>query len=47
MIRACAPAEAILRAGRTNNRVTVFLFQNLPRALWSQSVPGSLVARSG
>ncbi|HEU0252519.1 MAG TPA: DinB family protein [Pyrinomonadaceae bacterium] len=31
--------EMLLDAWRTNNRVTVFLFENLPRELWSVPVP--------
>jgi uncharacterized damage-inducible protein DinB len=31
----------ILKAWRTNNRVTVFLVENLPPALWSATVPGA------
>ncbi|MDH3456905.1 MAG: DinB family protein [Gemmatimonadota bacterium] len=33
-------ADSVLTAWRTNHRVTVFLLQSLPRALWSQKVPG-------
>jgi len=33
--------EAILAAWKTNNRVTVFLFEQLPPGLWSATVPGA------
>jgi uncharacterized damage-inducible protein DinB len=33
--------EAILAAWRTNNRVTMFLFEHLPPRLWSATVPGA------
>ncbi len=33
-------ADAILAAWKTNNRVTVFLFENLPSDVWSMTVPG-------
>jgi uncharacterized damage-inducible protein DinB len=33
--------ETILDAWRTNNRVTVFLIEHIPTALWSASVPGA------
>ena len=33
--------EALIAAWKTNNRVTVFLIENLPAELWSMSVPGS------
>ena len=33
--------ESILAAWRTNNRVTVFLVENLPPAIWAASVPGA------
>ena len=33
--------EALIAAWKTNNRVTVFLIENLPPELWSMSVPGS------
>ena len=32
--------DAIVAAWETNNRVTVFLFENLPSELWSMEVPG-------
>lgn len=32
--------DMLLDAWRTNNRVTVFLFENLPADLWSATVPG-------
>ena len=33
--------DMLLDAWRTNNRVTVFLFENLPRELWEATVPGA------
>jgi uncharacterized damage-inducible protein DinB len=33
-------ADAVVAAWETNNRVTVFLFENLPSELWSMVVPG-------
>src|SRR5260370_17327900 len=33
--------EMLLDAWRTNNRVTVFLFENLPAELWRATVPGA------
>src|SRR5436853_802629 len=33
--------EMLLDAWRTNNRVTIFLFEHLPRELWGASVPGA------
>lgn len=33
--------DSILAAWRTNNRVTIFLVENLPAALWEASVPGA------
>ncbi|HEY6147633.1 MAG TPA: DinB family protein [Thermoanaerobaculia bacterium] len=33
--------DSILAAWRTNNRVTVFLVENLPSALWGAAVPGA------
>lgn len=33
--------EMLLAAWRTNNRVTVFLFEHLPAELWSAGVPGA------
>jgi uncharacterized damage-inducible protein DinB len=33
--------EAILAAWRTNNRVTLFLFEHLPPSLWAAAVPGA------
>jgi hypothetical protein len=38
--------EAILAAWRTNNRITLFLFEHLPPGLWAATVPGGPVARS-
>jgi len=33
--------DALIAAWRTNNRVTTYLIENLPRELWALSVPGS------
>ncbi len=33
--------DTILAACETNNRVTIFLVENLPAALWGKSVPGA------
>src|SRR5207237_3611422 len=33
--------DMLLAAWRTNNRVTVFLVENLPRELWRATVPGA------
>ncbi len=33
-------ARALIDAWRTNNRVTVYLIENLPADLWSQTAPG-------
>ncbi len=33
--------EDLIRAWRTNHRVTVFLIENLPAEIWPQSVPGA------
>jgi uncharacterized damage-inducible protein DinB len=33
--------ELLLNAWRTNNRVTIFLFENLPPELWAAAVPGA------
>ena len=35
-----ADADGFIAAWRTNDRATVFLIENLPRALWSGQVPG-------
>lgn len=34
-------ANLLLDAWRTNNRVTIFLFENLPRELWGAAIPGA------
>jgi len=34
------PTDAVVAAWKTNNRVTVFLFENLPSELWPMEVPG-------
>src|SRR5216110_896458 len=33
--------DMLLAAWRTNNRVTVFLFEHLPPELWRATVPGA------
>ena len=33
--------DSLIDAWRTNNRVTTYLVENLPKELWSMSVPGS------
>ena len=33
--------EMLLDAWRTNNRVNIFLFKNLPRELWGVPIPGA------
>src|SRR5882672_12275876 len=33
--------DMLLSAWRTNNRVTIFLAENLPRELWGATVPGA------
>src|SRR5438128_12573113 len=33
--------EMLLDAWRTNNRVTIFLVEHLPRELWGATVPGA------
>lgn len=34
-------SRALVDTWRTNNRVTVYLFENLPEDLWSAKVPGA------
>ena len=34
-------ADAVVAAWKTSNRVTVFLFENLPSELWPMTVPGT------
>src|SRR3989475_4445918 len=34
-------ADAVIAAWKTSNRVTLFLFENLPRELWPMTVPGT------
>jgi uncharacterized damage-inducible protein DinB len=34
-------SESILAAWKTNNRITLFLFEHLPPDLWSATVPGA------
>lgn len=33
--------QALIAAWNTNQRVTTYLIENLPRELWSKSIPGS------
>jgi len=33
--------ESILTAWRTNNRVTAYLIENLPAAIWDAPIPGA------
>ena len=41
MHSALAQRDTLLAAWRTNNRVTVFLAEHLPRELWGATVPGA------
>lgn len=41
MTQAVDLADAVIAAWNTNNRVTVFLFENLPSELWPTTVPGT------
>jgi uncharacterized damage-inducible protein DinB len=41
MRTALVQQEMLLDAWRTNNRVTVFLFEHLPNGLWGAKVPGA------
>src|SRR5437773_11126129 len=41
MKSALDPWDMLLAAWRTNNRVTVFLFEHLPPELWRATVPGA------
>jgi uncharacterized damage-inducible protein DinB len=34
-------ADAVIAAWKTSNRVTMFLFENLPSELWPMTVPGT------
>jgi uncharacterized damage-inducible protein DinB len=34
-------ADAVIATWKTNNRVTVFLFENLPSELWPTTIPGT------
>src|SRR6266850_2423172 len=34
-------ADAVIAAWKTSNRVTLFLFENLPAELWPMTVPGT------
>jgi uncharacterized damage-inducible protein DinB len=36
-----ADGQALMAAWRTTDRVTTYLIENLPAALWSQAVPGA------
>ena len=40
MTRGVDLADAVVAAWKTNNRVTVFLIENLPSELWPMAVPG-------
>ena len=40
MVKSSEQVEALIAAWRTNNRVTTYLIENLPAALWSETVPG-------
>jgi len=41
MKSALDPRDMLLDAWRTNNRVTAFLFEHLPKELWGAPVPGA------
>jgi len=41
MANTLADEQALIAAWHTNNRVTIFLIENLPPDLWSKNVPGS------
>ena len=41
MTQAVDLADAVLAAWKTSNRVTLFLFENLPPELWPMTVPGT------
>lgn len=41
MIQEVDLADAVIATWKTSNRVTVFLFENLPSELWSMRVPGT------
>jgi uncharacterized damage-inducible protein DinB len=41
MSKAVTVAYALIAAWRINNRVTIFLIENLPAELWSKKVPGN------
>ncbi|MEJ2371145.1 MAG: hypothetical protein P8Y07_09900 [Gemmatimonadales bacterium] len=34
-------SQALIDTWRTNNRVTVYLFENLPEEVWPEKVPGA------
>ena len=40
-MRTSLDPETLLDAWRTNNRVNIFLFENLPRELWGAAIPGA------
>lgn len=40
-MRASLDQDMLLDAWRTNNRVTIFLFENLPVEVWEAAVPGA------
>ena len=39
--KSATDADELIAAWRTNNRVTVYLIENLPAELWPEKVPGS------
>lgn len=41
MLSAVDQRESLPAAWRTNNRVTIFLIENLPKELWEATVPGA------
>jgi hypothetical protein len=41
MTREVDLADAVIATWKTSNRVTVFLFENLPSELWPMTVPGA------
>jgi hypothetical protein len=41
MTREVDLADAVIATWKTSNRVTVFLFENLPSELWPMTVPGT------
>lgn len=41
MVKELELRDALLATWRTNDRITAFLFENLPDELWPQKVPGA------